>query len=440
MHNHKFSALFICMMITFINFSPIMGNTIMTISDLTTVQKNGVPGRVLGSVGSLRDCTDPALVKMQCNDWLSHVPEDGNYGGTVLIFDDGLSVSNWQDLENGFYGMSVDIVGYLTPDDQGNIPNTLIGEIGQDTLQGITDADLDYLGSDDHAIAVISALGTIARKAKVLFVNARYDGEPIDSGFYLTDNEIWRWIANNVENYNIKVISTSFNVKDFPNFDSTVFDYIYAQGVFMATSIGNKQRDDGDDFPQFHPYVYAVGSIDHETRTKSNDPNYYYSKENKYSGDNDACNSREQEERTHTLCASYGYWDFNTNPSEALDFVMPGNGVPVAFNPTLNQIINGYVLRYDKGTSFSAPYLAATALVAIYAYSQGYYSVAGRLSYPSVSQIYDLLKDNAYSPYTGWDRKLGWGMPLIMDVYGAAYGEGAWDATSTTSGGGWNWL
>ncbi len=411
----------------------------MTISEVTIAQKNGVPGRVLSSVDSLRDCTNPALIKMQCNDWLPYVPEDGNYGGTVLIFDDGLSVSNWQDLENGFYGMSVDIVGYLTPDDQGNIPNTLIGGVGQDTLQGITNEDLDFLpNGDDHALAVISALGTIARNAKVLFVNARYDGEPINSGFYLTDNQIWGWIESNIENYNIKVISTSFNVKDFPNFDRTIFDYIYARGVFMVTSIGNDGKPEGDVFPQFHPYVYSVGSIDHETRTKSKDPNYYYSEENKYSGDNDACRRKDEEERMLTLCASYGFWDFNTNSSTSLDFVMPGNGVPVAFNPSYNQIINGYVLRYDKGTSFSAPYLAATALVAIYAYSKGYFSVAGRLSYPSVSQIYDLLKDNAYSPYTGWDQKLGWGMPQIMDVYGAAYGEGAWDATP--SGGGWNWL
>ena len=407
----------------------------VNISNMAMEQKNGVPRGVLSSIDGLRDCTDPALVKIQCDEWLSYLPEDGNYGGTVLIFDDGLSVSNWQALENGFYGMSVDIIGYLTPDDQGNIPDTLIGGVGQDSLQGITDDDLDYSPTDNHAIAVISAFGTIARNAKVLFINARFKGEDTNLGFYITDNEIWRWIDDNIGVYNIKVISTSFNAKtnDYTDFDSTIFDRIHAKDVFMVSSIGNENSIEGYDFPQFHPYVYSVGSIDHETRGTSRDPDYY-SVENQYSGYSDAC--RDHDNR-FTLCSSYGSLDYNINPSTALDFVMPGNGVPVAFNPSINQIINGYVLKYEKGTSFSTPYLAAVVLVAIYAYSEGYFSVAGYFKYPSVSKIYDLLKDNAFSPYAGWDMRFGWGMPLIMDVFGDAYGDGIWDATS--SGNGWSW-
>ncbi|RMG26997.1 MAG: hypothetical protein D6732_20615, partial [Methanobacteriota archaeon] len=398
MRARKFSALFICMMISFINFSPIEGNIAMNISDIA--HKNGVPGRIVTSIDGLRDCTDPALVKMKCDEWLPNAPSDGDYGGITVFLDDGLSVTDWQNLESGFYGMSIDIIGYLTPDDQGNIPDTLIGGFGQDSLQGITDADLGYLDSDFHALGVLSAFGTIARNAKVLFVNIREKTDlPENTGFLLYDSRMWEWIKNNIGQYNIRIISTSINTgyllaKNQTNTD--LLTEIYEQGVFMVAAIGNDAWNDpnrGHYFPNYHPYVYSIGSIDHETRGNSDDEDYY-SVENRYSGFSQACRDGEN---NFTLCASYGdEWD--VNPAEALDFVMPGNGVPIAFEPTIQQVLLGHVLEFASGTSYSAPYLAATALVAIYGYSQAYYSVAGSFAYPSVSMIYDFLKENAYSP------------------------------------------
>ncbi len=428
-------------MISFINFSPVGGSIAVNISNMT--HRNGVPGRVLTSVDSLRDCTDPALTKMKCNEWLPNAPSDGDYGGITVILDDGLSVTNWQDLESGFYGMAIDIIGYLTPDDEGNIPDSLIGGYGQDSLQRITNEDLGYLDSDFHALGVLSAFGTIARDAKVLFVNIRLKTtDPENSGFFLYDSRIWEWIKNNVGQYNIKVISTSINTgyakaKNHTNTD--LITEIYEQGVFMVAAIGNDGwgiPNRGDFFPNYHPYVYSVGSIDHETRGKSNDEDYY-SVENRYSGFSQAC---KEKKNYLTLCASYGdRWDDNS--SEALDFVMPGNGVPVAFEPTIEQVLHGQVLEFAPGTSYSAPYLAATALVAIYGYSQAYYSVTETYVYPSVSMIYDFLKENSFSPEDGHHQRYGWGMPFVSSVYAGAYAKGLVDAPPASSGGGGNeWL
>ncbi len=135
----------------------------------------------------------------------------------------------------------------------------------------------------------------------------------------------------------------------------------------------------------------------------------------------------------NTFCSDYGTNDPNS-PAD-LDFVMPANGIPI-LKVHDDQFINGAWRRtrewvYDKGNSFSTPYLATSALVAIYAYNRGHYLKSGTYSDPTVQVLYELLK-NASSGEGKWSLRMGWGYVDLLELFGEALDKGYYDAPSSS--------
>ncbi len=389
--------------------------------NISTILSVPSGSEVLGYVGTAANsqtvlsCNDEALVFVECQGWQLHIPSDYDYRGTVVVIDDGLSIDQWKKLENGYFGFQVDIVRYVTPDVNG-FPISF-GDYGDDSLTGLDNSDLGYFSPNgvgqDHGFAVISALATIVPNVKIIFVNAqiRY-GEIVGEGFQIDrDVGIWTWLRDNANVFDIDVITISLNSGTSNAVVSSRIEDLYAKGIFMISSIGNEGIYQGNVFPQSHSKIYAVGSVDHEDRGTTSDPDKY-SKEGFYSGF--AVSS--------DLYSSYG--GPYASRADSLDFTMPGNGVPIV---SYNQ--NQWV--YGVGTSFSAPYLAAAALIAVYAYNQGYLSAGGVFSDPSAATIYSILK--SVSSQNRYDSNNGWGYVTFLSVYNQAYSEGYGSITCGSS-------
>ncbi len=155
----------------------------------------------------------------------------------------------------------------------------VFGSEGVDDLSDIDDADPSiydrtaYRDVDKaHSLMVLSALMTVARNVKVVFVklDIKFDADPTgDGGFALNDEEMYEWIINNTKKYNIKVMTTSFD--KFGIFINN-FGGIADKGVYMMAAIGNdgliKNSDPQSDyyFPTYLDQVHGIGSIDHEDR------------------------------------------------------------------------------------------------------------------------------------------------------------------------------
>ncbi len=82
---------------------------------MTTPSNWYVPQGVVGTrlAGNAANCNDAALRYFGCDKWLPYAPANGDYKGTVVVMDDGLSVDQWVKLESGYYGFKVDIIKYL---------------------------------------------------------------------------------------------------------------------------------------------------------------------------------------------------------------------------------------------------------------------------------------------------------------------------------------
>ncbi|RMG20381.1 MAG: hypothetical protein D6732_28720, partial [Methanobacteriota archaeon] len=72
------------------------------------------------------------------------------------------------------------------------------------------------------------------------------------------------------------------------------------------------------------------------------------------------------------------------------------------------------------GTSVAAPLLAGAALVAIYAYSKGYFETNGVYKTPSRSKLVELL-ESAGSQASNPDQYLGAGYVDLGSLYDSAY-------------------
>ncbi len=222
-----------------------------------------IPYRQLVNVEKLAECKDSALSYINCDDWLQYMPSDKNYFGTIVVVDDGLSVKQWKDLERRSYSPDsgyLDIIGVLTPDANGK-PKLYTDP------NSVTDADLGYTG-DFHGYRVLSALMTIARGAKVIFVDASLNGHGFDMG----KHEVWKWIYDNRSTYDIDIINFSWSVgaaKRVEDKDQEVVQYIdllYAAGVFMVGAMGNDGQNTNFRYLTYHQHIYGVGSIYHENR------------------------------------------------------------------------------------------------------------------------------------------------------------------------------
>ncbi len=375
-------------------------------------------------------CTsDAALQFIGCHNWISKVPSDYNYRGTVVVIDDGLCVDQWKALENKKLGFAVDVVKYLTPlKNIGTQWVTAFGDYGTDDLSNIDNSLLNCREGEEHGFRVISSLATVLPYVKVIFVNAEMNQWSND-GFVVYKNKfLWEWLKDNVERYDIDVITMSLSYPDSVAGDTSEIDRIiseiYNKGVFMVTSIGNDGIYEGDAFPNRHPYFYAIGSVDHEDRAAYvnevkicyDGRKWTYCKSTTYRSNGNSWKGHYTGEApVSTYKSSYG--SMTVNHAEAMDFVMPGHGVPLA------SFVDGK-WKYAQGTSFSTPYLAAAALVAIFAYNLGFRANRGYEVDPSPSVIYSLLKDSASSIIGSWHYRYGWGHVTLTDLYDNAYAKG----------------
>ncbi len=217
----------------------------------------------------LSTCTDSAMAYINCDDWLSYIPSDGEYFGTIVVMDSGLSVAQWKDLESQGYGQ-VDIIGVLSPNSAG-------GAKLYDDQNRYTDADLKYKSGQNHGFQVLSALGLIARGAKVIFVNIDLDELPVgqdkDEGFHLWKEDAWKWIYYNRAKNDINVISISLahlggSIQDdeAQDWNDPWIKKLRSAGIFIAAAMGNDGKNTESTYLTSHPDIFGVGSIDHENR------------------------------------------------------------------------------------------------------------------------------------------------------------------------------
>ncbi len=288
---------------------------------------------------------------------------------------------------------------------------------------------------------------TIARGAKVIFVNIDIDEAPAnldrDEGFHLWKEDAWEWIYDNQAKYDIDVISISLGNKEGKIEDDMRQNFWFndwisklrSSGVFIAAAMGNDGTNKNS-YLTSHPDIFGVGSIDHEDRggwrkttkrigwfsfTYSYWDDDYQSVKGQFSGWSDQALELGCSHEA-VYCSSYG-GSSETDPFKT-DFVMPGNGVPVALDVPRD---DNWV--YATGTSISTPYLSAAALIAISAYNMGYHSKSGQYRDPSVNKLYDLLKW-ASSQNGILDQCLGYGYVDLVELYNEAYQRGYNDAPS----------
>ncbi len=66
-------------------------------------------------------CQDAVFLFVHCDMVLDSLPSDGEFKGTVVIMDDGLSVRDWQELTSPLYCINIEILAYLTKDFNGGV-------------------------------------------------------------------------------------------------------------------------------------------------------------------------------------------------------------------------------------------------------------------------------------------------------------------------------
>ncbi len=409
------------------------------------VRTLGSPGTELVDANSVYECTDPALTFIGCDWWIDvWKTKNVQYPGSIVVMDDGLTVNQWKTLEkartNGYF---VDIVKYVTLDDNGNV--RFFGSKGVDDLTSVTDYDLGGRGMlVTHTYDVISSLMTIAREVDVIVIDIAVPTNQTsndDGGFDVLDERAWDWIIDNMDGYGIKVINFSLKTPYLSynaRFINRKITTLYLNNVYIAAGIGNS-GDQNQNFPIVNDYVRAIGSIDHEDRggwAKDAGITYwdpkYYSSNGSYSGGSSYGILYCPNTNTLTLCSSYGS---DLDPNKGISFVMPGNGIPLpSLNGVENHSINQFV--YGIGTSYSTPYFSATVMIAEYAYTAGWKSVSPstQVKTLTVDEIDDLFRQ--ISSRDTWDYRLGWGFLNIQQVYQLFYEQGVNDAPFVPGGGG----
>lgn len=399
----------------------------MTIGGNDAVE-DGVPTTpaTSSSVDSAKSCLSPEMKFLNCPEMRSLLPEGNEFKATTVIIDSGLTANDWFSLEfNGW----VDIIQYRTK--VGSTEYTL-GHSGMDCWIPVNCMspilEREHLTSGTHTSKVLTAFGTIARGAPVIVID---DDVESDYGYDMySDTSPWGWILNNIDTYQIKVVSISQYFSIDPSIVSQVnnlITQIHNKGVTIVSSMGNDGRDRGDRFPQSHPYVYGVSSIDHENRGGWRDGGLfglYYDSDYKshkgyFSGlAEEACLDHINHQGEHAncddshklpFCSSYGSI---SNTAQRTDFVMPGHGIL-----TGTSIGGVFIYYYSYGTSFSAPYLAAAVLLAYHAYaigaSQG--TVPERYPFLPVDTVLNLLK-GASSRFS-WHQLYGWGYIDLHELF-----------------------
>ncbi len=405
----------------------------------------------------VENCADPALSFIGCNLWLERTPVDKNYFGTTVILDSGLTVEEYKNLEKYIYNtgkpFSLDIIKFLTFD---KITNKIIeyGNYGKDSLSGIDDRDLGgslkYGWLSTHGYRVAMAYASIIRGGNIIFVDIDLSD---DHGFEALHKQtlLWNWLDRNIARYQIKTISMSF-VAGVPmsqvssNVTSKI-QSIYNKGVMLIAASGNDGQYRPDYFPANHPLIYRIGSVDHENRGGDRTvllwgwyPYTYYdldykSVKGQYSGNSDFAKDHPTEckdkDSISVFCESYGPDSTEKDNSRKIDFVMPGNGVPI-----VNYFTNlERIFYYGFGTSFSTPYFAGLVMVANYAYNIGYRGAGGgNPPLLSTDTLYSLLKGVSSQYY--FTQHMGYGWLNALSVYQELWNWGYLMGAGSLPGGG----
>lgn len=315
---------------------------------------------------------------------------------TIVVIDDGLTEAEWKALEQNPEA-NVDIVGFLTKD---------FREYNE--IKYITNPNDPFLDSQEfhgHGFAVISVLASIARNVEVIFIDLYledtqeeiYDPYGFDYGEY----KIWEWIDNNQASKDIDIINWSWVSRE--SFADTAIHQKWAslinKDVILLTAAGNFWKylnERWDFFYKFQSYYsewYAVGSINHETRSAS---------------------------WIHHKSWFSAWYEDNTSANQIVNWVEPGNGIPMLTEPYYDQTHGIYrgIWKYGDGTSLSTPYLAATIALII----TGYHNGIGSSTDPSLQKVLDILY--YASSRSTFDQKLGYGYIDTYLAYGKAYTEG----------------
>ena len=336
-------------------------------------------------VGQLQD-TAYTYTGADCvvNDYGVHIDDHV----TIVVIDDGLTELEWKALEQNPEA-TVNIIGFLT-----NCTNNVTKYITNPN-----DAFLDNQVEHGHGFEVISVLAAVARDIKVIFVDLQYGTDPF--GFEYGDYKIWEWIDNNQATYDIDIISWScVSRRNFTN--SAIeqkWDSLLKKNVMLLTAAGNFGNAGnrlGDYYYMYQSWYtewYAIGSIDHEDRDGS------------WKGYKSWFSS---------------WYECYTEGNHIVNWLEPGNGIPVLTNPYLDrdlQIARG-IWKYGRGTSYSTPYLAAIVALIITGYHRG----IGSSTDPSLQKVIDMLL--YASSRSTFDQKMGYGYVDAYLAYGKAFTEG----------------
>lgn len=147
-------------------------------------------------------------------------------------------------------------------------------------------------------------------------------------------------------------------------------------------------------YNQYYTDWYTIGSIDHENR---------------------------QGESIKNQKTDFSSWFENyTAGNHIVNWLAPGNGVPVLTQPYRDYILGVYrgTWVYMAGTSISTPYLAGIIALII----TGYHNGLGSYTDPTVQKVIDILQ--YASSRSTFDQEMGYGYVDAYLAYGRAYTEG----------------
>lgn len=313
---------------------------------------------------------------------------------TVVVIDDGLHWKEWKALEQNPEA-NVVIIGFVTEDTD-------------DSIKWINDPDDLFLKSQKvfgHGFAVVSALAAIARDVEVIFVDMQMYKPPFlydPYGFELNDESLWNFIDTYQASFDIDIVSCSLATSSDYATSAILdkWDSLNSKGVMMINCAGNGgnywnyEYGDYQKYSQYYTKWYAVGSIDHENR---------------------------QGESIKNQKSSFSSWyESNTSGNHIVNWLAPGNGVPVLEQPYYDPSLSVYrgTWVYQVGTSVSTPYLAGIIALIITCYHRG----IGSYTDPSVQKVIDILQ--YASSRSTFDQKMGYGYVDAYLATGKAYTEG----------------
>jgi subtilase family serine protease len=223
-------------------------------------------------------------------------------------------------------------------------------------------------------------------------------------GFVDLEYALWDWIDDNQISRDIDIVSLSSSTNVSFNTQSIKMKWksLTTKNVMMISSAGNFGRylnENGTTeeywrYPQYYTKWYAVGSIDHETRS-------------------DGSGSTKNERSDF----SAWYRDY-TIGNHIVNWLEPGNGIPCLTNAVKEGSIYKGTWKYLNGTSASTPYLAAIIALII----TGYHNGIGDSTDPTLSKVIEILL--YASSRSTFDQKMGYGFVDAYIAYGKAYTEG----------------